>query len=238
MPFCTKCGTEQNSLSNFCTQCGVVYGQGLKNESVDIKQASPFVSVLAATGIVVGSQTWTEMSISGGGATGGYISSSGFMTMYSRPIESNSIEINRFFLRSPNGTERLVELKGASFAVREGHTISIIQGGILNSQSTAEYYYFNHSLGHELIDNNALFSLIHIVEPREGSSSGYIVVITILALMLWMGPLPFLGAFALWAVLSLAALIMVSDNNRKLNQKIQMHVGKLVQDARNIVRNP
>ena len=240
--FCPNCKSQMTDGSSFCNSCGARISESSnmnrQERQLTDELGTQYVSVLSCSGVVVGAQTWTDTHVSGGGTTGGYVSSTGAVIMHSRPVSSTTIETNRFFVKQGN-SEKLFELKGASFAVRDGHFVSIVCATYPTGGAGWDYYYFNHSTGHEYVDYGILNELTRYIQNRKTGCGLVGLYALFLGIPAWFVTTAFIGIesalFLIWALLFIPMIFFINKRNNKAQKQLDYLMYKFVNDARQVL---
>jgi len=85
------------------------------------------VSLRTLTGVVAGEKKWSSTEVSGSGG-GGYLQN-GQGHIDQIKIKSTTTEHQEIFVRLESGQENPLQFQDASLSIREGHDVSILQGG-------------------------------------------------------------------------------------------------------------
>lgn len=111
-------------------------------------------------GQVAGSAIWAETDISTRTRV-----SSGPVTNLTTEITSNSIEMNRFFIVLPDGSERPVKTWNLGFAVRDGNDVSAVYMRVRGGEKEYLTGLLNHSTGQRLVVDSNIRSLSRADSP-------------------------------------------------------------------------
>lgn len=111
------------------------------------------VEFRTVTGEVLGSDKYSETQISSSGG-GGYVSTHGGHVSAPR-IHSSSVTNHEFWIKTEDGLEKDVQLRGVDIPLRPGQKITLISAGRKGAEKAWYSVLVNHSAGRYWFINNA-----------------------------------------------------------------------------------
>jgi hypothetical protein len=200
----------------------------------DFSHRGKNVKFWSVTGEVIGTNKYSETHVSSSGG-GGYVGQYGGHV--SAPtIHSSTITNHEFWIKTEDGYEKDIKLRGVDIPLRAGQKITLISAGMKGEDTGWHCIFINHSAGKHWFINNEK-GLNRKLELEVVTGKSVIFAIIIFVAMAWVSLTvtedadSLLLAFVITGIFIAYRIFVKCFYTSKLNKSLKAYLEKLAQEA-------